>query len=108
MIERFQAVSNYIGLVGLLTQLVFIFLQLRLYQTTGHRSALWLAASTALGICYMAVIFSPRLLGLSVETHLYVDMVAAAIETIQSALGIAGVVMLFRAFEDALARGRAS
>jgi len=108
MAEQFNLVGNYVELVGLLTQLVLITLQLRLYRSTRHNSAVLMAASTALGIIYLALMVLPRFLSLPIGQWLPFHEAAAVVLTIEGAIGIAGVVMLFRAFEAALARTRPS
>src|ERR1700739_653994 len=103
MAEQFHFVGDYVGLLGLVVQLVLVTLQLRLYRSTRQKSAALLAASTALGIIYFALIFSPRLLGLPIVQWLPLHEAAAVVFTIQAVIGIAGAAMLFRAFEKALA-----
>ncbi|HZR35333.1 MAG TPA: hypothetical protein VFA75_08140 [Nevskia sp.] len=106
MAEHFYLVSSYVGLVELVAQFIMIVLQLRLYRSTRHNSAMLLAASTALGIINVVLMYSPRLLKLPIEQWLLLHEAAAVVFSIQVVVGIAGAVMLFRAFETALSQAR--
>ena len=99
MTSNILLISNYMMLVGLVTQLILLTLQWRTYQKTGHSSLRLIAISTIFGLLNIAILFGARKFWASGHDPSALYLISACFLTVQSLAGIVGVWSLFRAFE---------
>jgi hypothetical protein len=93
-------------LLAYLTGAILLFLQVRTYKRTRHRSLLVAAASQIFGIAYVSIQISSYLLADSTSTRWTLFYLANACLYLQCVIGVFGAVMIFRAFEEALSQRR--
>jgi hypothetical protein len=96
-------ISNYVIAIGVVAQLALLTLQLKTYRKTGHSSLRTISFATVFGLLYIAVFFAARKFWATGHNPLSLYVLAAALVTLQSVVGIIGVRSLFRAFERAMA-----
>jgi hypothetical protein len=97
-------VANYLIIVGVVTNLVLIALQIGTYRKTKHRSLAVMAFASTLGLLYVLASYEARQFWASGHNPLAFYLLAAALLTVQSLTGVWSVWSLFRAFEQAHAR----
>jgi hypothetical protein len=93
----------YVIVVGAVGQFCLLFLQLRAYVQNRHKSFALLAASTLVGLFYIAAILTPTFLPIDSATFQASAIVSACAVTFQFVLGVWGAASLFASY-GALAR----
>ena len=101
MTNSLALVSNYLIGVALVTQLILLGMQWNTYRKTGHSSLRLLFIATLFGLLYLAAYFAARKFWAAGHNPLAIYLLAAALITLQSVIGLFGTRSLFRAFERA-------
>lgn len=91
-----------------LTGAFLLFLQIRTYRRTRHKSLLWAATSQVFGLAYGATEISTYLLAQETSTRWTLFYVGSACLYVQCVIGAIGALLIFRAFEQALLRPQAA
>ncbi|RUL67698.1 hypothetical protein [Dyella choica] len=89
-------------LLALLTGTFLLFLQIRTYKRTGHKSLAVAAIAQAFGLACGALQVVPHILSQSVSTRWTLFYLANACLFVECVVGALGAVLIFRAFEQAL------
>lgn len=89
-------------LLALLTGAFLLFLQIRTYKRTGHKSLVVAAIAQAFGLAYGALQVVPHVLSQSVSTRWTLFYLANVCLFVECVVGALGAVLIFRAFEQAL------
>jgi hypothetical protein len=91
-----------------LTGCFLLFLQIRTYRRTGHRSLLVAATGQIFGLIYGLVQVAPYAVALSKQSRWTLFYLASACLYVECVVGALGAYLIFRAFEQALARARSA
>jgi len=87
-----------------LTGCFLLFLQIRTYRRTGHRSLLVAATGQIFGLVYGLVQVAQYAAALSTQSRWTLFYLASACLYVECVVGALGAYLIFRAFEQALAR----
>ena len=101
MTHNMNLISNYIILVGVITNIALIALQVSTFRKTKHSSLVVMAISSIIGLLYILVAYGARQYWAAGHDPLALYLVAAVLLTTQSIVGVLSVLSLFRAFEQA-------
>ncbi|MGN6324210.1 MAG: hypothetical protein ACTHNE_21055 [Dyella sp.] len=88
--------------LALLTGAFLLFLQIRTYKRTGHKSLVVAAIAQVFGLAYGALQVAPHVLSQSISTRWTLFYIANACLLVECAVGALGAILIFRAFEQAL------
>lgn len=98
MEDHVRSAGSYLGIAGLVCQLVLLAMQLRTYRKTGHSSLVILAICSALAVLYLGSGFAAALYAPSSTILWRLYLVMEIVFAAQIVLAIWGSASLFREF----------
>lgn len=96
--DSYTAISLFIIVFSLLSGVIIVSLQFAAYRRHRHVSFLLLVQSSVIAIAYCALAGLPFLTAKTAAWWIPINAVSAILVVASTTLGIAGIVLLFRAF----------
>ena len=96
--EAASLVGAMTSVFVLLVQCIMLWLQLGAFRRHGHRSFVFLAASSAIGILYSLLFFPLYLMRLTESTYWTLVLCSTALVLVGAPIGVFGTFLLFRSY----------
>ena len=108
MPEGMRLLGYYFFAMGLVTQLVLLFLQVRTFARTRHNSLALLAAGSGIGAIYLALCAWASMVSLPTIYQKPIAYAGALLWTVYAILGIWGAAWLFQTFQHTFVERRSN